>query len=277
MTITSLVPPTNGITKIKMHNLRIQPNSNQNINHQIIQLSVQIPKRKSLQVTITDRGHLYTREEIHTYDFDRLETEFDLTHDFNSFADGVIIPHGIYDIKKNIGYINLGISKDTSDFVCDSIRNWWYNEGRYNYSHATSILTLCDGGGSNSSRHYVFKESLAKLVKEIGIEIRIAHYPPYNSKYNPIEHRLFPHVTRACQGVIFKSVELVKKLMEKTKTSKGLRVTVNVINKIYQTGCKASSEFKENIKENIKENMSIKFDQFLPKWNYRVVPNREVI
>ena len=104
-------------------------------------------------------GHLYTHHEIHTYD-----------HDFNSFADGVVIPHGIYDIKKNSGYINIGISKDTSEFVCDSIRNWWYNEGQYNYPHATSILALCDSGGSNSSRHYVFKEALAKLVKEIGIE-----------------------------------------------------------------------------------------------------------
>jgi len=55
---------------------------------------------------------------------------------------------------------------------------------------------------------------LQKLVNDIGIEIRIAHYPPYNSKYNPIEHRLFPHVTRACQGVVLKSVELVKELME---------------------------------------------------------------
>jgi len=203
-------------------------------------------------------GHLYTRAEIHTYD-----------HDFNSFADGVVIPHGIYDIKKNKGYINIGISKDTSDFVCDSIRNWWYSEGQKNYPHATSILTLCDSGGSNSCRHYVFKEALSKLANELGIEIRIAHYPPYNSKYNPIEHRLFPHVTRACQGVVFKSVELVKELMEKTKTNKGLRVMVNVINKVYQTGRKASSEFIEN--------MSIKFDQFLPKWNYVVAPNREVI
>jgi hypothetical protein len=102
-------------------------------------------------------------------------------------------------------------------------------------------------------------------VNDIGIEIRIAHYPPYNSKYNPIEHRLFPHVTRACQGVIFRSVELVKELMEKTKTSKGLRVTVDVIDKVYQTGRKATASFKEN--------MSIKFDQFLPRWNYTAVPN----
>ncbi|MFC1713027.1 ISAzo13 family transposase, partial [Candidatus Poribacteria bacterium] len=82
---------------------------------------------------------------------------------------------------------------------------------------------------------------------------------------NPIEHRLFPHVTRACQGVVFRSVELVKELMAKTKTSKGLRVTVDVIDKVYQTGRKATAGFKEN--------MSIKFDQFLPRWNYKAVPN----
>jgi len=199
-------------------------------------------------------GHLYTLQEVQTYD-----------HDFNSFSDGVVIPHGIYDVCENIGYINLGVSKDTSEFACDSIRNWWYCEGLYRYPNATSMLALCDGGGSNSSSHYIFKEDLQKLVNDIGIEIRIAHYPPYNSKYNPIEHRLFPHVTRACEGVIFKSVQLVKELMEKTKTRKGLTVTVNIIDKVYKTGRKAAADFKDN--------MSIKFDQFLPKWNYTAVPD----
>jgi Rhodopirellula transposase. len=56
-------------------------------------------------------------------------------------------------------------------------------------------LAKCDGGGSNNANHYIFKEDLQKLVNEIGVEIRIAHYPPYTSKYNPIEHRLFPHIT----------------------------------------------------------------------------------
>ena len=64
-------------------------------------------------------------------------------------------------------------------------------------------MIKCDGGGSNNSNHYIFKSDLQKLVNELKIKIRIAHYPPYTSKYNPIEHRLFPHVTRACQGVIF--------------------------------------------------------------------------
>ena len=74
---------------------------------------------------------------------------------------------------------------------------------------------------------------MQKLVNEIGIEIRIAHYPPYTSKYNPIEHRLFPHITRACQGGIFTSIELVKYLVEKTHTKTGLSVVANVLDKVY--------------------------------------------
>jgi hypothetical protein len=56
------------------------------------------------------------------------------------------------------------------------------------YLLATSILLLMDCGGSNSSRHYIFKQDLQALVDEIGVEIRIAHYPPHTSKWNPIEH-----------------------------------------------------------------------------------------
>jgi len=199
-------------------------------------------------------GRLYTLETLCTYD-----------HDFASFAEGVIIPHGLYDLKQNIGYLNLGTSKDTSEFACDSLRNWWYHQGQYDYPQATSILLLCDGGGSNSSRHYIFKQDLQALVDEIGIEIRIAHYPPYTSKYNPIEHRLFPHVTRACQGVIFTSVSLVKDLIAKTTTTTGLKVTVRVIDKVYQTGRKVAADFKET--------MRIIFDDFLPQWNYTAAPN----
>jgi hypothetical protein len=207
-------------------------------------------------------GRLYCKEVVQTWD-----------HDFNSFASGVVIPHGIFDITQNCGYINVGTSKDTSEFACDCLRNWWYNLGRRSYPDTTSILILCDGGGSNSSRHYIFKEDIQNLVDEIGVEIRIAHYPPYTSKYNPIEHRLFPHVTKACQGVVFKDVDTVKRLIENTKTKTGLKVIVEVIDTIYKTGRKVSNGFKENMK--------IKFDEYLPQWNYSSVPqqtsNRTVI
>ena len=149
-------------------------------------------------------------------------------------------------------------------FACDSIRDWWTHYGSIQYPKASSILILCDGGGSNSSRHYLFKQDLQALVNELGIEIRIAHYPPYTSKYNPIEHRLFPHLTRVCEGVIFRSVDVVKDLMGTAKTKTGLKVFTTILDKVYQTGRKVTQGFKES--------MEIVFDTDLPKWNYTAKP-----
>jgi hypothetical protein len=136
--------------------------------------------------------------------------------------------------------------------------------GRILYPNASAILILCDSGGSNSSRHFIFKEDLQKLADEIGIAIRVAHYPPYTSKYNPIEHRLFPHITRACQGVVFTAVALVKSLIEKTHTQTGLKVFVHILDKVYQTGRKVVAGFKQK--------MRIVFDDYLPDWNYQAIP-----
>jgi len=78
---------------------------------------------------------------------------------------------------KNKAYVNIGTGKDTGESACDSLREWWYNQGKHDYPDTTSILILCDAGGGDSYRHYIFKKDLQKLVDEIGIEIRIAHYP----------------------------------------------------------------------------------------------------
>ncbi len=185
-------------------------------------------------------------------------------HDFGSMGSGTVIPHGIYDVGLNRGFVHLNTSHDTSELACDSIAAWWDDHGRTTYPRAKKLLVLCDGGGSNSASRYVFKEELQKLANRLGIEIRVAHYPPYCSKYNPIEHRLFPHVTRACHGVIFQTLETVRYYISKTETTKGLTVRVRILDKVYQTGRKCAAGFKKSMK--------IVFDKLLPKWNYRAVP-----
>ena len=80
-----------------------------------------------------------------------------------------------------------------------------------------------------------------------------------SSKYNPIEHRLFPHVSRACQGAVFDSVETVRQLMAKTSTKTGLTVVTSIIDAVYETGRRATDDFIEN--------MTILFDDYLLKWN----------
>src|SRR5260370_33975802 len=92
---------------------------------------------------------------------------------------------------------------------------------------------------------------------------RIYRNSPNTSKFNPIEHKLFCHITNAWAGTIFTSLELVKELAEKT-SAHGLKVFVSIKDKIYQTGRKASEGFKEN--------MTIIKDDFWGQWNYRAVP-----
>lgn len=210
-------------------------------------------KKRELLGTFYRAGRLYSRQGLLVWD-----------HDFPSFAEGVVLPYSLYDLKQNFGYVHLGTSHDTTEFACDSVLWWWCNFGQELYPHAKSICLLCDGGGSNSSCKYLFKEDLQKLSNTLGIEIRVTHYPPYCSKFNPIERRLFPHMTRAAQGVIFDTVETVKRLFEKTCTQTGLGVVVEVARKVYETGRKYAEGFKENMK--------ILFDDLLPKWNYRAVP-----
>jgi hypothetical protein len=210
-------------------------------------------KKKELLGSFYRDGKLYTQEPVAVFD-----------HDFPTAASGAVFPHGIYDVVLNRAHINLGTSHETSQFACDSIERWWQQQGCRQYPQATKLLLLCDGGGSNSASRYVFKEELQKLADRLGLEIRVAHYPPYCSKYNPIEHRLFPHVTRACQGVVFHTIQIVKELMEQTKTTTGLRVTVDIIDQGYELGRKCAKGFKENMK--------IIFDGFLPRWNYRAIP-----
>jgi hypothetical protein len=199
-------------------------------------------------------GQTYSQTPIEVYD-----------HDWPSLATGKAIPHGLYDLTANIGYVQIGVSRDTHEFAMDSLRYWWQTYGCKQYATATTLLLTCDCGGSNSARSYLFKAALQALAIELKLDIRIAHYPPYCSKYNLIEHRLFPHLTRVCQGVIFDAVETVKKLMATATTGTGLEVFSTVFHTLYQTGKKATAKLKASIQ--------IVADEYLPQWNYTAMAN----
>jgi hypothetical protein len=215
-------------------------------------LSIDTKKKEYLGTLYRD-GKVYCREALKAFD-----------HDFPSLASGVIIPHGIYDLARNQGWIHLGLRRDTTQFACDSLRVFWRHDGQRLYPNASAILLLCDGGGSNRCHKHGFKEDLQGVVNDLAIPIRVAHYPAYCSQFTPIERRLFSHVTRACQGVLFDSLHTVKGLIQKTKTHQGLTVTVRVLDTLYEGGRTVSEAFKRN--------MPIVFEKLLPKWNYWALP-----
>jgi Rhodopirellula transposase DDE domain len=210
-------------------------------------------KKKELLGNFHRAGTTFTTEIVETFD-----------HDFGSAGQGKLIPHGIYDLVHKQAHMHLNTSHDTSALCCDSMALWWQEAGRMAYPQAKRLLVLGDGGGSNSATQYLFKEDLQGLANQLGLEVRVAHYPPYCSKHKPIEHQGFPHITRACQGVIFHTVDIAQHFIERTKTMTGLGVTVRLLDKVYQTGRKYAVDFKHTMK--------IVFDDYLPKWNYRAIP-----
>ena len=139
--------------------------------------STQLPKKKEHLGTFYREGKLYSRDEVRVND-----------HDFPSSATGTVIPYGIYDIAANKAHMTLGTSHDTSEFACECLAQWWEQHGRERDPHATRLLILCDGGGSNASNRHVFKDELQLLADRLGIEIRVAHDPPYCSPQESV-HR----------------------------------------------------------------------------------------
>lgn len=185
-------------------------------------------------------------------------------HDFKTFSNGTIVPHGIYDVGANKGYLTLGTSHDTADFVCDNLENVWCEHLQWQYPNTDTICILCDGGGSNACSHHVVKQSLLKLSARLGLNIIMLHYPPYCSKYNPIEHRMFGPISRSWSGAPLLTLEDAKVRAENTVTRKGLSIIATINQRTYET--------KRPIEDSYESEKSrrIIFDDSLPRWNYMI-------
>ena len=210
-------------------------------------------KRREILGQYARPGHVLSDSRLAAWD-----------HDFPTHSPGIVIPHGLYDLQLNESYMHLGVSHDTSQFAADTLLDWWRSYGRKRYPTAEQLLLLCDAGGSNSYRRLAFKEELQRAADKSGLWIRVAHYPTGCSKYNPIEHRLFPHITRECQGMFLESIGQVRELMRKATTKTGLRTFVRTLGRAYETGKKAIVKTAAEL--------CFAVDDVLPAWNYILCP-----
>lgn len=206
-------------------------------------------KQKELLGNFFRKGRAYTNGKARVLD-----------HDFASHGHGRMVPYGVYDVVRNEGLMLLSVGPDSSRLACDAIWRWWQRLGKRHYLGVKRLLLLCDCGGSNGYRQLLFKEELSILAADLGLSIRVAHYPPGCSKYNPIEHRMFSHVTRVLRGVVLNSVEIARRLIPCATTVTGLRVVAEVARRVYQKGLHASAEFIQD--------MPIRFHHFIPELNY---------
>lgn len=213
-------------------------------------------KKKELLGALHRPGTRYCTETQKVYD-----------HDFRHLARGKAVPHGVYDLVCNRGFVTVGTSHETSEFVCDAIALAWETEFRAQYPGAKELLLTFDSGGANAARSTRFKEDLIALSRRLGLRLRIAHYPPYTSKWHPIEHRMFSQVERSLRGVILDSAETVRDAVERTTTTTGLTIKARILNAAYRLERKCSASFKDF------KDRFIRHDEILGKWNYIVDAN----
>jgi hypothetical protein len=186
-------------------------------------------------------------------------------HDFPSDAQGVALPYGIYDVRRNAGTVVVGTSRETPEFAVDAIEHWWRSEGRKHYPGAKELLVLADSGGANSPRCKVFKCDLQqKLCNSHGLRVTVCHYPPGASKWNPIEHRLFSALSKNWQGVPLETYDVALNYISTTKTKTGLTVSAKLNSRIYEKG--------QAVAEKEMDLLNIRAHRTLPQWNYTIKP-----
>lgn len=224
--------------------------------HGIPIFSIDTKKKELLGPYRRDNSTAYTTEPVKVND-----------HDYSTFSNGKMVPYGIYDVMRNTGYMTFGMSHDTAEFACECFSEQWEQHIRHIYPSAKTILILCDGGGSNNARSWQFKWWLVQLAKRLGVNIRIAHYPPYCSKWNPIEHMLFSQISRVWSGAVFNTIEEASDMAAKTTTKTGLAVFTTINRNIYETKKERNPLFESECDRHIVKN------EILPKWNYLVKCN----
>lgn len=185
-------------------------------------------------------------------------------YDYPSLAKGKVIPFGAYDINLNKGFVNVGITSDTSEFAVESIRQWWKQLGRKHYPKAKELLITADSGGSNGYRNKGWKYFLNKFSNETGFKITVLHFPPATSKWNKIEHRMFSFISQNWRGKPLINYQVIINFIKNTKTAKGLEIFARLDKKIYQKGKKFLNEEIEKI--------NIQYHHFHPEWNYTIKP-----
>jgi hypothetical protein len=188
-------------------------------------------------------------------------------HDFPDEELGKITPYGVYDIAANRGFVSVGTSRDTAAFAVNALRLWWRHEGSSRYPAARRLLVTCDAGGSNGYRCRLWKDQLARLAAETGLEIWVCHFPPGTSKWNKIEHRLFCHITRTWRARPLMTKEDAVAGIAATTTYAGLKCTAVLDDGDYPDGVKVSDQRMKHLEDRILDRQDARGE-----WNYAVLP-----
>lgn len=186
-------------------------------------------------------------------------------HDFLQDAVGRAVPYGIYDVRHNVGHVYVGASADTPEFAVSAIARWWKEVGQAAYPQAEQLLILADAGGSNGCRPHAWKAHLqSQLSDALGLKVTVCHYPTGCSKWNPIEHRLFSHISLNWAAQPLRSFQSMLAYIRGTTTSRGLTVGASLVEGVFAKG--------ERVDKQVMKQLCLEPHDVCPRWNYTLHP-----
>lgn len=187
-------------------------------------------------------------------------------HDFvmRDADHGKAIPYGVYDLRRDEGWVSVGIDHDTASFAVNAIRRWWRQMGRAAYPRARSLVITADAGGSNGPRVRLWKWELQRLANRTGLTITVCHFPPGTSKWNKIEHRLFSHIAMNWRGTPLVSLAAIVSLIAATESRAGLRVRSELDRRRYPAGVSVTDAQLAAVR--------LQRHPFHGDWNYTIHP-----
>jgi len=182
-------------------------------------------------------------------------------HDMN--PEGKLVPYGILNVLSGLLTIFFGTSYETSDFIVDCIELWW-DQNKESYVNIRELVINLDNGPNSASGRTQFVRRMTEFADKTGLQIRLVYYPPYHSKYNPIE-RCWGVLEEHWNGELLDSVNKTISWAA-TMTWKGIKPVVNLLEKIYEKGiCLTKKEMKPY-------ESKMKRSKTLPKWDVIIAP-----
>ncbi len=182
-------------------------------------------------------------------------------HDMN--PDCKLVPYGILNILTGFLTIFFGTSLETSDFIADCIEMWW-DQNKEKYINIKELVINLDNGPNSGGRRTQFIRRMTEFADKSGLKIRLVYYPPYHSKYNPIE-RCWGRLEEHWNGTILDSVDKVVNWAT-TMVWKGIKPLVCLLETIYETGVRLTKEQMKPYEDRIERS------DLLPKWDITIEP-----
>jgi hypothetical protein len=183
--------------------------------------------------------------------------------DHDMHPDAVLAPAGILEVDHAQLNVIFGTSRDTSDFVADCLELWWTSR-RGVHPGVRRLLIDLDNGPEIASSRTQFMKRLVEFSDRHQLTLELAYYPPYHSKYNPIE-RCWGILENHWNGTLLNTVATALQWTE-TMTWRGVTPNVHLLDAVYETGVRLTPRLFRPIAARLNRS------QLLPKWSLVIVP-----